>query len=49
MTAKSSLYIVGDWHYKDGDNFFERECLLEKQPVFECLKQAEKDYKENVE
>ncbi len=49
LTAKASVYIAGDWHDKDGGNFFERECLLKEQPVFECLKQAEKDYRENVE
>lgn len=47
LTAKASLYIVGDWYDKTGKSFFERECLLAEQSVFECLKFAEKDYKEN--
>lgn len=48
LTAKASVYIVGDWHGNDGD-FFERECLLPEQPVFECVKKAVEDYKENCE
>lgn len=48
LTAKASVYIVGDWHGKDG-NFFERECLLSEQPVFECVRKAVEDYKENCE
>lgn len=47
LTAKASLYIVGDWHSKECNNFFERECLLNKNSVFECLKAAIKDDKEN--
>lgn len=47
LTAKASLYIVGDWIDYDGNSFFDRELLLEEQPVFECLVAAEKDYKEN--
>lgn len=47
LTAKASLYIVGDWYDMTGKSFFERECLLSEQSVFECLKFAEKDYKEN--
>lgn len=46
LTAKAIVYIVGDWHGKDG-NFFERECLLSEQPVFECVRKAVEDYKEN--
>ncbi len=48
-TAKASLYIVGDWRDKQENNFFERECLLSEQTVFECLKAAEKDFVENCE
>lgn len=44
MTAKSNLFIAGDWKTKDGNSFYERECLLSEQPVFECLKAAQKDY-----
>lgn len=47
LTAKSSLYIVGDWYDKQGNSFFERECLLSKQPLFECLEKAYQDDKEN--
>lgn len=46
LTAKASLFVVGDW-YDTGDHFFERECLLAEQPVFECLAAAQKDYEEN--
>lgn len=49
LTAKSSLYIVGNWERIPEDvSFFSREILLAEQPVFECLKAAEKDYKENI-
>lgn len=49
LTAKSSLYIVGNWTSIPGHiSFFSREILLAEQPVFECLKAAEKDYKENI-
>lgn len=47
LTAKASLYIVGNWRGKDGNSFFERECLLEEQPVFECIAAAMKDNEEN--
>lgn len=48
LTAKASLFIVGDWRNTKGDNFFERECLLSEQPLFECLEKATKDYTENM-
>ena len=49
LTAKSSLYIVGNWtSIPEHVSFFSREVLLAEQPVFECLKAAEKDYKENI-
>ena len=49
LTAKSSLYIVGNWtKIPEHVSFFSREVLLAEQPVFECLKAAEKDYKENI-
>lgn len=47
LTAKSSLYIVGDWIDKNRNSFFERECLLAEQPLFECLEKAYEDYKQN--
>lgn len=47
-TAKASLFIVGFWYSEQEKNsFFERECLLSEQPVFECVEAAIKDYKEN--
>lgn len=47
LTAKASLFIVGEWMQAGEPDFFERECLLAEQPVFECLKAAQKDYEEN--
>ena len=47
LTAKSSLYIVGDWTDKNRNSFFERECLLAEQPLFECLEKAYEDDKQN--
>ena len=47
-TAKASLYVVGNWRDTQGNNFFERECLLSEKTVFDCLKEAEKDFIENV-
>lgn len=47
LTAKASLYLVGDWCNKTNGSYFERDCLLSKQPVFECLEAAVKDDKEN--
>ena len=47
LTAKASLYLVGDWYDAEGNSFFERECLLSEKPVFECLEHAVKDDKEN--
>ena len=49
LTAKASLYLVGNWtKIPERASFFSREILLAEQPVFECLKAAEKDYKENL-
>jgi hypothetical protein len=48
LTAKASLFVVGDWVSNEGNCFFERECLLAEQPVFECLEKAAQDFKENV-
>ena len=42
MTAKASLFIVGDWNGGNG-SFFERECLMKEQPLFECLNCAYED------
>lgn len=46
LTAKASVFIVGDWN-GGGKSFFERECLLRSQPVFECIKKAIEDEKSN--
>lgn len=42
MTAKASLFIVGDW-YNQSKSFFERECLMKEKPLFECLNCAYED------
>ena len=48
LTAKASAYIVGDWYTsKPYSSFFERQCLLENQPVFECLEAVIKDIEDN--
>lgn len=46
LTAKASLFIVGDWR-SEGKSLFERECLLQSQPVFECVEKAVEDNKSN--
>lgn len=48
LNAKSSLYLVGDWIEKNGNSFFQRECLSCEKPLIECLKEAERDFKENM-
>lgn len=47
LTAKASVYLVGEWSQSNGNSFFERELILAEQPVFECLEAAMKDDKEN--
>lgn len=47
LTAKATVYIVGDWRQSNGNSFFEREIILAERPVFECLEAAEKDNAEN--
>ena len=47
LTAKASVYLVGNWVQSNGNSFFEREPILTEQPVFECLEAAEKDNAEN--
>lgn len=47
LTAKASVYLVGNWTQSNGNSFFEREPILTEQPVFECLEAAEKDNAEN--
>ena len=47
LTADASLYIVGNWHNKDGTNTLERECLLESVPVMACIGKAIEDDEEN--
>lgn len=43
MTAKASLFIVGDWHDQKGNNFFERECLMKNKTLAACLNCAYED------
>lgn len=47
MSANASLYIVGNWHNKDGTNTVERECLLDSMPVMACIGKSIEDNKEN--
>lgn len=48
LTAKASLYLAAEWfNTENKTSYFERECLLAEQPVFECLKAAVDDDKEN--
>lgn len=47
LTAKASVYLVGEWIQSNGNRYFEREPILLEQPVFECLEAAVKDDKEN--
>lgn len=46
LTAQANLYIAGSWVSKSS-SYFERELLLERQPVFECIRAAIKDDEEN--
>ena len=45
LSANASLYIVGDWHAKDGKNTRERELLVDSAPVMACLEKALEDDK----
>lgn len=47
LTAKASVYLVGNWIQSNGNSFFEREPILTEHPVFECLEAATKDDAEN--
>ena len=48
ITAKASLYLVGEWKEAGARCFvLERELLLGGQPVFECLREARRDYEKN--
>lgn len=49
LTAKASVFLVGDWRQTNGNSFFARETILAEHPVFECLEAAKKDYAENME
>lgn len=47
LTAKASLFLAGEWHEQNkNSDYFERECLIAEQPVFECLETAQKDVEE---
>ena len=43
LTAKASLFLVGDWE-SDRRSYMARQCLLCEQPVFECLNRAVNDF-----
>ena len=47
LSANAELYIVRDWHEKDGRNIREREILLDFAPVMACIWKAIEDDKEN--
>lgn len=47
LTAKASVYVVGNWTQSNGNSFFEREPILIGRTVFECLEAAEKDDAQN--
>ena len=47
LSANAELYIVGDWHEKDGRNIREREILLDSASVMDCIWKAVEDDKEN--
>lgn len=47
LSANAELYIVGDWHEKDGRNIREREILLDSASVMACIGKAIEDDKEN--
>lgn len=49
LTAKASVFLVGDWRQTNGNSFFARETILAEHPVFECLEAAKKDSAENME
>jgi hypothetical protein len=46
LTAKASLYLVGEWINKDCEDYFERECL-QQGTVADCLETAFWDNAEN--
>ena len=47
ISANAELYIVRDWHEKDGRNIREREILLDYASVMDCIWKAVEDDKEN--
>ena len=47
LSAIAELYIVRDWHEKDGRNIREREILLDYSSVMDCIWKAVEDDKEN--
>ena len=47
LTARASVFIVGNWHTRAGKSFFERECILADQSISECLEAAVKDNGDN--
>ena len=47
LTAKANVYAVGTWRDDVNGSVFERELLLEKHPVGECIQAAIKDFNDN--
>ena len=47
LSANAELYIVRDWHEKDGRNISEREIQLDYASVMDCIWKAVEDDKEN--
>ena len=43
LTAKASVFLVGEWTNDRGESFFSREPILEENTVVECLSAAEQD------
>lgn len=51
LTAKASLYIVGEWTSNDKEErlyFTERECLLAERTVEQCLEESLSDFVEHT-
>ena len=46
-TVGQYTVLAGSWNGSKGESFFERECLLEEQPVFRCIEAAIEDDKKN--
>ena len=47
LTAEANVYAVETWRDKTNSSVFERELLLEKHPVSECIQIAIRDFSDN--